>query len=102
MPTNPSLVTIELSTIVVRLHNEPTVWGAFAGYESGFLLLQVAPHIFEAKLAKNLKMKPSHQRALVQKLIPLGVKKVFMWRHKPGKPPYKLVITEDKIYRENA
>ncbi len=97
----PGLITLEFLTIIVRLHNKPTSWGEFAPYENGFVLHQVEPNVYEAKLANSLDFDPSHQRELKQRLVDeIGAEKVFLKRHKPGKAPYRIVITKDGIHRE--
>jgi hypothetical protein len=97
-----SLVSLEFLSIVVRLHDEPTAWGDFAPYDDGFVLHQVATNIYEAKLAKDIDFKPAHQRELKRQMIRLGAEQVFLWRHKAGEAPYKIVITRDGIHRESA
>lgn len=95
-------VTLEFLTVVVRLHDVPTSWGEFTGYSNGFLLHQVEPGVYEAKLAKDLDFKPSHQRDLIRQLLPLNFKKVFLWRYKEGEAPYKFEITADSVERKTA
>lgn len=96
-------VTLEFLSIVVRLHNRPTKFGEFAPYDNGFILHQIDANVYEAKLASDIKMKPSHQRELVIKMVALGAKRVDLWRHKEGEEPYKISIHADgKITRTDA
>ena len=96
----PGLVTLEFLSIIVRFHNEPTRWGDFAPYGNGFVLHQIEPNVYEAKLATDIDFRPSHQKALTVKMLRLGAKRVDLWRHKAGEAPYKLSIHADgKITR---
>jgi len=97
----PGLITLEFLNIVVRVHDKPTKWGEFAPYNNGFILHQVEPNVYEAKLAKDLKFSPSHQRELRERMMELEAKKVFLWRHREGRDPYKMVITPTGIARES-
>lgn len=72
----------------------------FAPYQNGFVLHQIEPNIYEAKLANDINFRPSHQKALTVKMLRLGAKRVDLWRHKDGEEPYMLSIHADgKITR---
>lgn len=95
------LITLEFLSIIVRLHDKTASWGEFAPYSNGFVLHQVAPNIYEAKLAKDINFKLSHQRELKKFMVDeLGAEQVFLWRHKEGEEPYKIMITSNGISRE--
>lgn len=101
---DPGLVTLELSTIIVRLHGEPTKWGDMDDFDASFSLVQIAPMVMEAKGASVLKLSGKRREELGERLTSLGIRQVVYWRYKKGTTPYKIVLDliERKITRETS
>ena len=89
---DPGLVTLELSTIIVRLHKEKTRWGDMDDFDSSFILVQIAPGIMEIKGASFLELMAGRRRELEDRLEVLGIKQVIYCRYKKGIAPYKIIV----------